>query len=57
MSGWACPHQKGDECLKVAGCTCVPGMKGCVLVGKYTFATEDGIRRPPAPVKIERDED
>ncbi|MCW9033986.1 MAG: hypothetical protein OQK35_02930 [Alphaproteobacteria bacterium] len=41
MSGWSCPHEKDKLCTKVDGRLCDPGMKGCVLAGKYTFATPE----------------
>jgi hypothetical protein len=39
--GWGCPHEVDDRCTKVAGLPCDPGMKGCVLAGRYVFANED----------------
>lgn len=46
MSSWSCRHESEGLCRKVDGAYCRPGMKGCILVGKVTFA--DGI--VPAPV-------
>lgn len=37
MSAWGCPHQLHDKCLKVQSIPCDPGMKGCVLAGRYYF--------------------
>lgn len=45
MSGWSCPHELKETCLKVDGAWCRPGMKGCILQGKVTF--RDGV--VPAP--------
>lgn len=39
--GWGCPHEANDICTKVNGLPCDPGMKGCVLYGRYVFANED----------------
>ncbi len=46
MSSWSCPHEVDGTCNRVAGAYCRPGMKGCILVGKVTFA--DGV--VPEPV-------
>ena len=50
MSGWGCPHDNNGACLKVPGCACDPGMKGCVLFGRFSFSKEEknrpqGVRR------------
>ncbi len=38
MSGtWGCPHEVNNTCGKVGGLPCDPGMKGCVLAGRYIF--------------------
>lgn len=39
--GWGCPHELDDTCTKVNNLPCDPGMKGCVLAGRYVFANED----------------
>jgi len=38
MSGWDCPHKEDNKCRLVKGLPCDPGMKGCVLFGRVTFA-------------------
>ena len=38
MSGWGCVHNHGGLCAKVADRTCDPGMKGCVLAGRFRFS-------------------
>jgi len=40
-SGWGCPHEIDDRCGKVNNLPCDPGMKGCVLYGRYRFANDD----------------
>ena len=45
MSGWSCPHELNEVCLKVDGAWCRPGMKGCILQGKVTF--HDGVVPSP----------
>lgn len=39
--GWGCPHEIDDRCTKVNDLPCDPGMKGCVLHGRYRFANDD----------------
>ena len=41
MAGWGCPHEIGDKCSKVNQLPCDPGMKGCVLAGRFVFASDD----------------
>lgn len=43
--GWGCPHEAGGHCNKVAGRPCDPGMKGCVLAGRFAFFDEDKNQR------------
>ncbi|HUY03205.1 MAG TPA: hypothetical protein VMV33_07960 [Rhodocyclaceae bacterium] len=38
MAGsWSCPHEVDDHCTRVRNLRCDPGMKGCVLAGRYRF--------------------
>lgn len=39
--GWGCPHEIDDRCTKVNQLPCDPGMKGCVLAGRYAFLRDD----------------
>lgn len=42
MAGsWGCPHEINDKCSKVNNLPCDPGMKGCVLHGRFVFANDD----------------
>lgn len=41
MGSWGCPHEIQGTCSKVNNLPCDPGMKGCVLAGKYVFANSD----------------
>ena len=42
MSGsWGCPHELNDLCSKVNNLSCDPGMKGCVLYGRFVFANDE----------------
>ena len=46
MAGsWGCPHETADRCGKVNGLPCDPGMKGCVLHGRFVFANDDKTER------------
>lgn len=42
MSGsWGCPHELNNLCSKVNNLPCDPGMKGCVLFGRFVFANDE----------------
>ena len=42
MAGsWGCPHELNGACQKVNQLPCDPGMKGCVLYGRYVFANAE----------------
>jgi len=42
MAGaWGCPHEANDVCTKVNNLPCDPGMRGCVLAGRYVFFNND----------------
>lgn len=41
MASWGCPHEIEGLCTKVDNRSCDPGMKGCVLAGRYVFAGSD----------------
>jgi hypothetical protein len=43
--GWGCPHEVNDTCTKINGLPCDPGMKGCVLAGRYVFSDENKNQR------------
>ncbi len=52
MSGWGCPHENSGACERLHK-PCDPGMRGCILHGRFTFANPDKNRRRPS----EDDED
>ena len=41
MSGWGCPHDINGVCTRINDLPCDPGMKGCVLYGRYRFANDE----------------
>lgn len=42
MAGaWGCPHETNDTCARVNRLPCDPGMKGCVLHGRYVFSNDE----------------
>lgn len=41
MGSWGCPHEIDGVCSKVNHLNCDPGMKGCVLAGRYVFANSE----------------
>jgi hypothetical protein len=53
MSAWSCPHDLDGVCQRVQGATCDPGMRGCVLHGKVTFA-RDEMNVPRKPVVAQK---
>lgn len=46
MSSWGCPHEVNGKCRRVNNLPCDPGMKGCVLFGRFVWADESK-NRPP----------
>ncbi|MCC6587164.1 MAG: hypothetical protein IT168_10770 [Bryobacterales bacterium] len=48
MSSWGCPHELNGRCLKVNKLPCDPGMKGCILYGRFVFSNP-AKNRPPKP--------
>ena len=54
MGSWGCPHEIQGVCTKVNGLPCDPGMKGCVLAGKYVFANSEA-KNDRLRVKRERE--
>jgi len=39
--GWGCPHEEDGHCRRVKNRPCDPGMKGCVLAGRFHFSDEE----------------
>ncbi len=48
MTSWGCPHELNGKCGHVNNMPCNPGMKGCVLFGRFVWADESKNR----PVKV-----
>ena len=38
MASWGCPHEVDGLCQKVNRISCDPGMRGCVLYGRFVFS-------------------
>ncbi len=51
MAGsWGCPHETDERCGKGHNLPCDPGMKGCVLHGRFVFANfQDAGKCTPHP--------
>lgn len=49
MGSWGCPHEVNGICQKVNKLGCDPGMKGCVLYGRFVFSNPAKNR----PVKLD----
>ncbi len=50
MAGWGCPHEVKGKCARVNDEPCDPGMKGCILFGRFKFSVEEK-NRPGGPRK------
>ncbi len=48
MAGWGCPHEVKGKCSRVNDEPCDPGMKGCILFGRFKFSVEEK-NRPGGP--------
>ena len=46
MGAWGCPHEVKGHCQRVSGRMCDPGMKGCILFGRFVWSNE-AKNRPP----------
>jgi hypothetical protein len=38
MSGWGCPNEIAGKCMRLKGLDCDPGIKGCILHGRFVFS-------------------
>lgn len=45
MGSWGCPHEWNGVCQRVKSIPCDPGMKGCVLYGRFVFSNP--VKNPP----------
>lgn len=41
MASWGCPHEIEGKCTRINNLPCDPGMKGCVLAGRYVFTSSE----------------
>jgi hypothetical protein len=62
MTGsWGCPHEVKGLSSKVKNLPCDPGMKGCVLYGRFAFSSPEknspSIRRKLEGRKTEKGSD
>jgi len=46
MSSWGCPHEVDGKCSRINNQPCDPGMKGCVLFGRFVWADDSKNRSP-----------
>ena len=49
MGSWGCPHEIHGKCSRVHNLPCDPGMKGCVLFGRFVWADESKNRPGKKP--------
>lgn len=47
---WGCPHESEGKCTRVNDIPCDPGMKGCILFGRFVWA-DPAKNRPGGPKK------
>lgn len=62
MSTWGCPHECDGKCARINNLPCDPGMKGCVLFGRFVWAdasknrpAKAGLGNKPEPLPVEND--
>jgi hypothetical protein len=55
MSSWGCPHESNGVCQNVNKLPCDPGMRGCVLHGRFVFSNP-AKNRPAKPDARNTDE-
>ena len=48
MGSWGCPHEVNGVCQRVSKLPCDPGMRGCVLYGRFVFSNP-AKNRPASP--------
>ncbi len=53
MSGWGCAHDDHGTCTRVAGRPCDPGMKGCILAGRFRFSNPAKNRPVKPPIEYD----
>ena len=56
MSGWGCPHEEDGKCGRVLGRDCDPGMRGCVLAGRFAFSNDEKNRSERQKQKLKKPE-
>lgn len=49
MGAWGCPHEIDGRCQRIKGRECDPGMKGCILYGRFVWSNEAKNRPPRSP--------
>ncbi len=52
MGAWGCPHEARGQCGRIKGLACDPGMKGCILFGRFVWSVE-AKNRPQRPHRQE----
>jgi hypothetical protein len=50
MASWGCPHESDGVCQRVSQIPCDPGMRGCVLCGRFIFSNpaKNALAKPDA---------
>lgn len=55
MGSWGCPHESNGVCQRVHSLSFDPGMRGCVLAGRFVFSNpaKNQLARPNARNQVE----
>jgi len=53
-SGWSCQYDHDGACARVPGRACDPGMKGCVLFGRFRFSNPEKNRPAKRRSRVRR---
>jgi hypothetical protein len=53
LGGWGCTYESQGKCRRLGGKSCDPGLKGCILHGRFRFSNPEKNKEPP-PKKLKR---
>ncbi len=43
MGGWDCPNELNGKCMRVKSSPCEPGMRGCILRGRFAINNTNSV--------------
>jgi hypothetical protein len=47
LGGWGCTYESQGKCRRLGGKICDPGLKGCILHGRFRFSNPDKNKEHP----------